>query len=374
MALFSLIARLGLDGTSFETGVLRAQSVGQKFAKTLKGEVGSAIATVFAVDKFVQYGAKAIELGGKLTDLSSRIGVSAEFLQEQAYAAELAGGSLDDVSSALEKLSIARTKALGGDSGTMDAFARFGITAQEIKSAKLEDIFLKIGKAFEGSSNPQALIGAFREFAGKGAGSLIPAMADGLGEAAQKAHELGLVLSNEVVASLDDAGDRLTVMNQTITNGMGSLMGNVLQPVLGWLEAVGSALQTVKSMTSIPMLMSQNPFEQLSNAGKQAYQSYRSSLDDQQSAAMAVKADRERKAKERLNYNMEGETFGAASDKQKGGAKFSLGSNSDPLARIGGFTGFGSTSDPVVRELQKQVRSLERIVKASEDTARAVND
>jgi len=369
MGLFSIIARLGLDGSNFEIGILRAQSNGQKFAKTLKNEVGGALATVFAVDKLVQYGMKAVELGGKLTDLSERVGVSAEFLQEQGYAAEQTGSNLDEVASALEKISVARTKALGGDTGALDAFAKFGITAQEIKSARLEDIFLKIGKAFEGDANPQALVGAFRELAGKSAGALIPAMAEGLGEAAQKAHELGLVMDNEVVASLDNVGDRLAVMNNTMTAGFGKLISGILVPVMKHLEALGSAAITFLSLFANPV--GNGLKDQFDHMVSQTQQAYTSSLEEQDSQAQAAADARTEMARKRRDYNLDGYQPGGPANPNASKNGFIFDKPSDPLARIGGFTAFGSPSDPVVRELQKQVRSLERIVKATEETSRS---
>ena len=116
MAIFSLIAKLGLDGTAFETGLKKSQSM----AKGVGREISGALAGMFAVNKLVEFGSKAIETAGKLHDLSTRLGVSVEFLQEMQYAAEQSGGSLEDVAGAVEKISIARMKALAGDQATID--------------------------------------------------------------------------------------------------------------------------------------------------------------------------------------------------------------------------------------------------------------
>jgi hypothetical protein len=371
--MFSLLVRLGLDGSQFESGVKRVQSTGASFAKDFKREVGGTLAAMFAVDKVAEYGKAAIDLAGKLTDLSSKLGVSAEFLQEMSYAAELSGASLDDVSGAMEKLAIARTKALSGDAGMVEAFQKLGVSAADLKSMRIEDIFTKIGGAFENGINPQPLLGALREIAGKGSTSLVPAMADGLAQAAENARQLGLVMQNDVVAALDDAGDRIAVMNRTLTSGIGSLIANVIEPIFKRLEALGSALQTIQSKTTLPMLLSRNPLKQISEAGKQAYQSYHASLDEQNQAAANQAADRERRAALRGGLNLEDGTSGLT--KASGSSLspissngFSLGTSSDPLARIGGLNQFSGQQDRVITQLQEQVRQLSYIAKNTAET------
>ena len=123
MAIFSLLAKLGLDGTAFETGLKRSQSM----AKGIGREISGSLAGMFAVDKIAEFGMKAIETAGKLNDLSTRLGVSVEFLQEMQYAAEQSGASLEDVAGAVEKISIARMKALSGDKASIELFDKMGI-------------------------------------------------------------------------------------------------------------------------------------------------------------------------------------------------------------------------------------------------------
>ena len=141
MAIFSLIAKLGLDGTAFETGLKKSQSM----AKGIGREISGALAGMFAVNKLVEFGSKAIETAGKLNDLSTRLGVSVEFLQEMQYAAEQSGGSLEDVAGAVEKISIARMKALAGDQATINNFEAMGVSMQQIKELGGEGLFKALG-------------------------------------------------------------------------------------------------------------------------------------------------------------------------------------------------------------------------------------
>ena len=357
MAIFSLLAKLGLDGTAFESGLKRSQSV----AKGVGREISSTLAGVFAVDKLAEFGTKAIETAGRLQDLSTQLGVSAEFLQEMKFAAEMGGSSLDDVAGSLEKITVARQKALSGDSGMVDAFKSLGISADELKSAKLEDIFIKIGKAFEGDANPQKLIGPLREIAGRSAGSLIPAMAEGLSDAADQAKRLGLIMSDEVVATLDEANDRVDVMKKTLETGIGSAIANLIEPLFRQLDALGAGIQGFIGAMLDPGRAGFDP----SHWFQQFAQSRRTALDEMDAEAEAKAQARAKRAEIRAKTGFEAEPV-----KSKMVAVSAA--SSDALAKTGGFTGFQGNLDKYFGAVRSQADDLKDIARNTKRTADAV--
>ena len=364
MAIFSLIAKLGLDGTNFESGLKRSQSM----AKGIGRDISGTLAGVFAVDKLAQFGVQAIETAGKLQDLSNQLGISAEFLQEMKFAADLGGSSLDEVASALEKITIARGKALGGDQGLLDAFARFGITAQEIKTAKIEDIFLKIGRAFEGDANPQKLIAPFRELAGKSAGALIPAMATGLSDAADQARRLGIIMSNDVITAMDDANDRMDILKAKATAGVGTIIGNLVEPLLNGIEHVYSAVEAFFLASATPeggkelkaMDNIRNMFSQAKQAFVTSYE--QTDIDD---AAKKEAEKRRTEARRMSQIEPEGEKFKTVMVSSATG---------DQLARTGGFTAFQSNMDKYFGSVRTQTIDIRDIAKNTKKTADAVSE
>jgi hypothetical protein len=56
------------------------------------------------------------------------------------------------------------------------------------------------------------------------------------------------------------------------------------------------------------------------------------------------------------------------------GDKFSLGGSQDPLARIGGFSGFQGAQDTVIRQAIEQTLQLKMIVKNTDKTSRNTED
>ena len=375
MGNFSLLAKLGLDSSSFETGAKRAESISRKFGKEMTG----ALATAFSIDKVVEFGLAAVSAAGKLSDLSDRVGVSAAFLQEMQFAAEQTGASLEDVTASIEKLSVARAQALAGSETKMNAFKLLGITADDLKTLRSEDLFTKIGDAIKNAPNPQNLLAPFREIAGKGAGALIPAMIEGLQDAAQKARELGIVMDDNVVASLDDAADRVDTLKAGFTSLLGTVLSWTLEPLFKRFEALGSAAQTFFSMVFDPKANTdKNPFTRLKFLINQTTEAFKASVDEQNQAAVDKKQQSQKRAERRRTFDAAGleieDTTKTTTDEKlaKVANNTALSQGADSFAKIGLFGGFQSTQDKMIKELQTQANYLKYIQKASEKTADAV--
>jgi hypothetical protein len=375
MGNFSLLAKLGLDSSSFESGAKRAESISKKFGKEMTG----ALATAFSVEKVVQFGLEAVSAAGKLSDLSDRVGVSAGFLQEMQFAAEQTGASLEDVTASIEKLTVARAQALAGSETKMNAFKLLGISADDLKTLRSEDLFTKIGDTIKNAPNPQNLLAPFREIAGKGAGALIPAMIEGLQDTAQKARELGLVMSDNVVASLDDAADRIDTLKAGFTVLIGTIISEVGGPLFKFFEAVGSAAQTFFSMVFDPKANTdKDPFTRLKFLINQTTEAFKASIDEQNQASVNKKEQSQKRSESRRIFDAAGldieDTTKTTTDEKlaKVANNTALGQGADSFAKIGLFGGFQSTQDRMIKELQTQANYLKYIQKASEKTADAV--
>jgi hypothetical protein len=362
MAIFSLIAKLGLDGTAFEGGLKRSQSM----AKGIGKEIGATMGSIFAVDKLAQFGMQAIETAGQISDLSSQLGVSAEFLQEMKFAAEMGGASLEDVAGALEKLSIARQKALAGDKATVENLQKFGITIDQLRSMNLESMFFGLGKPFSEGIDPQKLLGPFRELAGKSAGALIPAMTEGLQDAAEQARNLGLVMEDEVIASLEDVADRLDILKAKMTAGTGTFTTAVIVPIQKYTEALYAAVEGFLLASSTPAGTKELPArEQMRNMFDQAEQAFISSIEEQERDVEARTEKRKRRSEIRRKSLGEDKTTGFEVSRMQ---------PTDALARTGGFTAFQSSLDKYFGPVRSQAQDISDIARNTRETADAVKE
>jgi hypothetical protein len=372
MGLVSFFVRLGLDASQFSSGLKTAQSTGQKFARDVKRDIGAALAGIFAVDKIVEYQKQVIQLSGKINDMSAKLGVSPEFIQDMAFAAQMGGTDIETMSAALEKLSISRSKALAGDTGLVDSFQKLGVTFEDLKRMRVEELLFRIGAAFEGGINPQPLLGALKEIAGKSAGALVPAMADGLGAAADNAKRMGLTLETDVVSALDELGDRMQILDKIAQSFIGRFTGIAGNFVLKRLEAAGAVFSTAFNLARDPMANPEtSPTKRLGFFFDQLKQSYVSSLDEQEQERIDATASRRLRERMRSNLGLDEAASDPRLDAVAKKASRGLQMSQDPLARIGGFTAFGSAVD---REMAMQTRILRNIERATVSTAASVRD
>lgn len=227
-AVAKLRALIGLDDTEFKAGTRRVTNAASTLQQTMRG-VGSAIGAAFSIGAVVSLGKKAIDLGGQLADLSAKSGLSTDALQVMGKAAAESGSSMDAVAAATVKLRRAQVDAESGAKAQADAFARLGISLDEIRGMSPDQLFDRVAKAMEDAQGSSVSLDAGAVLLGNSVselGGVFGAVAAGGLQAfidAQK--ELGKVLNDETVAALDAAGDRIDDFNTRLVIGAGKAIG-----------------------------------------------------------------------------------------------------------------------------------------------------
>ena len=215
MAFLSIMARFGMDATGFKAGIKQVESASKGLSRDLNGNLKGAIAGAFGTAAIVAAGKATMGYAGQIADLSERLGVSTDALQEMDFAARLTGTNLETFTGFLEKLSVSREEALQGNDELRDSFARLGVSLEDLRTKRLEDLTRQIGRAVQGG-DVQQLMPALRGVGGKGGGALVPTFRMGLEEAAQQARGAGAIISPEDIAALDEAGDHFSALFQVI--------------------------------------------------------------------------------------------------------------------------------------------------------------
>lgn len=202
MGLMQLMVQLGLNATSFESGLKRSKSAASQFGDELQSSVGNKITQVFGAVAIEETIRRTVEYGSKVQDLSNRLGISTDAVQQWDFALQQNGSSIEQASGFFEKLGISREKALKGSEAQINAFKRLGVSIEQLKTSRIEDVAGVIARAFE-SGDPQALIAPLREVGGKGAGAMAAAFRDGLAEALGAAP----IIPQDQIEALDRAAD-----------------------------------------------------------------------------------------------------------------------------------------------------------------------
>lgn len=209
MPILKLLAELGLNKTGFDAGMDAATAKSKAFSNSLK----STLAGAFSVAAIAAYTRHVIETVSHIEDLSQKVGVGTETLQELDYAAKQSGSSLDAVANSFRALSKARLEALQDkNSKAGQAFGAMGISSGDLKSENLEQTWKRIAETIRTTDFGAAELAIVDELLGRAAGELLPMFKAGVEQSSEEARNLGLIISDEVVSSIDDAGDAIDRM------------------------------------------------------------------------------------------------------------------------------------------------------------------
>ena len=202
-----------------------------EFGGGLLGGFGGAMGAAAAGAAVAALAHKTVEYGGRINDLSARLGVSTDALQEFDYAMTLNGATLEDATAAMQKLGAARQEALENGGEKMDAFKALGISAEQLKTMRLEDLFKTIGRSVRDAADVQTVMGDAIQVMGKGSGNVLAAMRADLDAAAEEARKLGLIIGADTIAKLDELGDQSATLGKR-------LMAGIADPLLFVVEVI----------------------------------------------------------------------------------------------------------------------------------------
>lgn len=208
-----LTAFLGLDKTGFDAGMAAAGKQVNRFGDDLKRSLAGAF-SIAAVTAFTR---NLIQTVSHIEDLSKKVGVSTETLQELEYSAKLTGSSIDAVATSLRALAKARLESLQDpNSKAGQVFAAMGISNEELKSQSLEQTFKRIAEVIRTTDFGASELAMVNELLGRSGDELIPMFKAGLQESAAEARNLGLIIEDGVVNAIDEAGDSIDRLGQKL--------------------------------------------------------------------------------------------------------------------------------------------------------------
>jgi len=195
--LFNLIFRLGTDNTDFNRGLGEATARANTAARGMTAGFTRAFASLFAAGALTK---QIIDLGGEVKDLSDRLGVSVEEVQEFSLAARLGGQDAGTFARAIERIRLAMVEGASGK----NPLAQFGITLQELQSGDAVGILRKLSEALKDTAMSADQFKSLVDVMGaRGAGGVINMLKE-----LQNAK--GSFLTKEEVDLLDRGGDALT--------------------------------------------------------------------------------------------------------------------------------------------------------------------
>lgn len=218
-------------------GVAKQMSAMESHARKL----GAAIGTAFSVSQIAGAATKAIDLTGRISDLAAKAGISAEAMQELDFAAKQSGSSFDAVATALAGMG---NRLVEGDKSAVGALGALQLSFETVRAMAPDKAFEAIGAAVAKVEDPMQRSKIAMDLFGRSGADLLPVLTSNIGKLRDTARESGLVMSNELVKSGDDAGDSFARLQTKLD----SMKAQALLPVLAAFEKMPSSLQTVTGL------------------------------------------------------------------------------------------------------------------------------
>ena len=194
----------GANTTPFNQAMADVKNSVNNLASSLAGKLGAAV----GFSGLVYSAGRYIEKLDQIADDSRKLGVSTDFFQKLNFAAERSGASIENVESAIKRLSRNIYDLSTNEKGMIQNFAMLGLTFDELKDKTPEEQFKivvdslnKITNATEKSALPQKVFGK--------SGAELLLMFKDYKDLADEISEKGLIKESTIKAA-DQLADRFT--------------------------------------------------------------------------------------------------------------------------------------------------------------------
>lgn len=219
-------------------------------------KVAGLLGVSLGVRAFTGFLKGAVESADAIGDLSQRLGITAEALQELGYAAKLSGADQDALVAAFRGMTKIMGDAAEGSKTAKAEFVALGLSFEQLKGKApdqvLEILLDTIGRIRDPLQRNAELMAVFGK-SGADMAQLASRGAAGIEQLRQRARDLGLVLSNDLVQQMGDTNDKLDEVAERFRVAGASVAEKFL-PVINALadavqsEGFQSSLQTIATM------------------------------------------------------------------------------------------------------------------------------
>ena len=228
-------------GSSLQDAGGKVTEFGQKLTPV------SAAATALGTG-LLKLGYDAVTNADDLNTLSKQTGVSTRELQKMQYAADRIDVSVDDITGAMKKL---KTKI----DPTNKSLAALGIetTNADDSLRSTTDVFNDVIVALSKIDNETERDQVAMDLFGKSADSLAGIIDDGgaaLAAYGQEAEDLGLILDQDTLDSLNETNDTIDTMKAQISATMGVIGAQVVPVLAPLLEKAGELVANIAQKLS----------------------------------------------------------------------------------------------------------------------------
>ena len=241
-------AQAGALGTKMKTGIATAAKWGTAIA-------AGAVAAGAGVAKLAMNSAAAAD---EVDKMSQKIGISKEGYQEWSYVLGQNGMDISSLQMGMKTLVTQMDGVVSGSKSSIEMFDKLGLSVTDANGAlkDQETMMNEVMIALADMPNGTEKARLATELFGRSGAELMPMLNQGSGamlELTQRAHDLGLVMSDEAVSAGVVLGDTMDDVKQSlgmVVTEIGVQLMPIVQMALDW---VISHMPEIKSFVSEAM-------------------------------------------------------------------------------------------------------------------------
>jgi hypothetical protein len=199
-----LKVRVGINHAGFATGLKTMEGMVSGFAT----KAGAALGAAIGVHALFETAKGGIELADRLDDLSKRFDISATKLQMLGNVAALSGAGLEEVAGSLKFLGKnAQDAASGGSAELLDIFKNLGLSVDDLRTLKPDEIFLRLVESFHSGTYAGQELLVLSKLLGRGFEQLAPMIRMSRDELEKAGMSMGTFASDDDVRRLAEVAD-----------------------------------------------------------------------------------------------------------------------------------------------------------------------
>lgn len=212
------------------------------------------LALGLAIKQAANFVKSNLDLVGSLGEAAQQLGVTTRELQTYRAIGGQFGVTNEEMDQGLQRLTMALGKASVGAKAQGDVFTALGINVRDASGhvqgtgVVIEQIAEKLSKIEDPAQRAAAEVAIFGR-AGQKLDTILTGGKKGIQEYAQRAQDMGMVLSDDLVAAADAASDKMTELNAQLTANIGQAVAQNAGSILGLANALQSL--TVRAINFI---------------------------------------------------------------------------------------------------------------------------
>lgn len=283
--IFKLVGSVFVDTDAANKSLKKTDKQAVDVGKTLVKGIGTVAkwgtaivaATGAATTAVAAFAAKTAETADHIDKMSQKLGISRQAYQELDFILSQSGTSVDGLKSGMKKLTDVLANAknatedttlaemelnemlesgeitieeyneqydslINGSKKACEAFDKLGISMDEVNSMSTEDALFAVIQKLQEMPDDATRAALATDLLGKSAQELAPLLNSGVGsieEMKKQAHELGLVMSDEVIDNGVNLTDSLDQTKRAL-KGIVTMVGSLFMPIV---EKASDAMQ-----------------------------------------------------------------------------------------------------------------------------------